>query len=174
MVLDTRRILVIEDDVLVGSCLCEVLEDLGFSAIGPASTGPEALSLAELHKPDIAIVDIQLNGDMDGIDIARAFDDRFGVAVIFLSGKSDDDVVTRAQQAHPVRFLQKPVRASALLGAIEIARDARIADKAGSPNRRPTPKSGPPDATARTVNLRRRRGDQVPNIARRHTFGRGE
>jgi DNA-binding NarL/FixJ family response regulator len=172
MVLDNRRILVIEDDALVGSCLCEVLEDLGFSVIGPASTGPEALSLAELHKPGIAIVDIQLSGEMDGIDIARAFDDRFAVAVIFLSGTRDEDVVDRAQSVHPVRFLLKPFRASTLLSAIEIARDAQIADKAGSPIGQQAPGSSQPDGTARAVNLRRRHGDHVPNTARRRTFGR--
>ena len=172
MVLDNRRILVIEDDALVGSCLREVLEDLGFSVIGPASTGPEALSLAELHKPGIAIVDIQLSGEMDGIDIARAFDDRFGVAVIFLSGQRDADVVSRAQAVHPVQFLQKPFRASALLSAIEAARDAQIADKTGFQNRQQAPGSSQSDGTARAINLRRRRGDRVLNTARRRSFGR--
>ena len=161
IVLDNRLILVIEDDALVASWLCEVLQGLGFSIVGPASSGPEALSLAELHKPDIAIVDIQLSGDMDGIDVARAFEERFGIAVIFLSGLHDETLQMKAQTVHPVSFLRKPFRAGALLDAIETARDfLSSAGRAGSSApAKPADRAGACAEPA--VNFGRRRSDQV-------------
>jgi DNA-binding response OmpR family regulator len=173
MVLDTRRILVVEDDALVAGWLCEVLQDLGFLTIGPASTGPEALSLAELHKPNIAIVDIQLSSEMDGIDVARAFDDRFGIAVIFLSGLCDEDVMARAQTAHPVSFLHKPFRAGALLAAIEIARGVRSAAKTRSPNREEAPDRASARLT-RAESFGRRRGDHCRKPPAGVPFGQAE
>ena len=161
---DLRRVLVIEDDALVASCLCELLHDLEYAVIGPASTGPEALSLAELHRPDIAIVDIRLNGEMDGIDVARAFDERFGIAVIFLSGSCDETVMTRAQGVRPVRFLRKPVRVSALFGAIECALDVQAA-RPGSQGQKPTRASDESSHAGETGCSGRRRGDD-PRIRR--------
>ena len=161
---DLRRVLVIEDDVLVASCLCEVLHDLEYSVIGPASTGPEALSLAELHRPDIAIVDIRLNGKMDGIDVARAFDERFGIAVIFLSGSCDETVMTRAQGVRSVRFLRKPVRVSALFGAIECALDVQAA-RPGYQGQKQTRASNESCHAGETGCSGRRRGD-APRIRR--------
>src|SRR5712691_5426328 len=60
------RILVVEDDTLVSSYIAEVLVTLEFAVIGCASSGPEAIGLAERDLPDLALVDIRLSGPMDG------------------------------------------------------------------------------------------------------------
>jgi DNA-binding NarL/FixJ family response regulator len=119
---EVRTILVVEDDPLVASCVCDILGELEFAVLGAASSGPEALSLAEQDRPDLAVVDIRLSGPLDGVDIARVLTRRFGTAVIFLSGASDQTLFSRAQNVRPVKFLHKPFRPSQLLEAIDAAR----------------------------------------------------
>ena len=116
-------ILVVEDDPLVAAYVCEVLEEFGYPVSGAASTAPEALSLAERDKPDIAVLDIRLSGTMTGIDVAELLARRFHTAVIFLSGTSDRRMIDRAEHTHPVTFLHKPFRPSQLLNAIATVRD---------------------------------------------------
>lgn len=112
-------ILVVEDEPLVATVVCDTLMELGFTVCGSASTAPEALWLAETERPDIAVVDIKLHGDTNGVDLARLLSERFGISVIFLSGSRDRATIARAQGLGPVRFLHKPFRPTDLLNAIE-------------------------------------------------------
>ena len=114
-------ILIIEDDALVATCIGEVLAELGFAVAGVASTGSEALSVAQETHPSLALVDIRLAGPMDGVEVAEALRDRFGIRVIFLSGLRDQKTAERAQAARPLGFLPKPFRPSQVFNAIEQA-----------------------------------------------------
>ena len=116
-----RRILVVEDDALVSSYIAEVLVTLEFAVIGCASSGPEAIGLAERHLPDLALVDIRLSGPMDGIEVAQLLRERFDVPSIFLSGIRDDQTIERARAAGPLGFLQKPFLPSQVFDVIDRA-----------------------------------------------------
>jgi two-component system, response regulator PdtaR len=111
-------ILVVEDEPLVAALIREVLEELGFAVAGVASSGPEALSLAEEHPPALALVDIRLAGPMDGIEVARQLGNA-SVPVIFLSGVDDPEIEERAKSVKPAGFLRKPFRPSQVFNAIE-------------------------------------------------------
>lgn len=113
-------ILVAEDEPLIASCIRKVLEDSGF-AVCIASTGAEALSLAVMYPPDLALVDIRLAGPMNGIEVACRLREDLSVRAIFLSGLFDPGIVERAQAAQPIDFLQKPFRPSQVFNAIERA-----------------------------------------------------
>ena len=76
------RILVVENEALVSSYIAEVLVTLEFAVIGCASSGPEAIGLAERDLPDLALVDIHLSGPMDGIKVAQLLLERCGVLSI--------------------------------------------------------------------------------------------
>jgi DNA-binding NarL/FixJ family response regulator len=114
-------ILVVEDDALVSSYIAEVLITLEFAVIGRASSGPEAISLAEPDPPDLALVDIRLRGPMDGIEVAQLLLKRFGVPSIFLSGIGDDQTIERALTVSSLGFLQKPFLPSQVFEAIDRA-----------------------------------------------------
>ena len=116
MVEYTRRILVIGDDQLVTSYVCDFLGEFGY-ACRSSSSGPDALWLAEENKPDVAIVDLNLRGTSEGITIADALLERFDISVIFLS-ESDDNLIERVQLARSVSFLRKPCRPFEILDAI--------------------------------------------------------
>src|ERR1700719_2898037 len=89
------RVLVVEDDPLVASYLCDLLDEFGYIC-ALASSSCDALWLAAKESPDIVILDICLNGPTDGVALARTLGDRFSIPVIFLSGTYDDALIARA------------------------------------------------------------------------------
>jgi CheY-like chemotaxis protein len=122
----SASILIVEDEALVASYIEEVLAESGFRVVGVASSGPEALSLAEETRPQLALVDIRLTGPIDGIELACLLRQKFALPAIFLSGLADDETTRRAVAAEPLGFLRKPFRPSQVFNAIERAlRQAR-------------------------------------------------
>jgi CheY-like chemotaxis protein len=114
-------ILIVEDEALIASYIQEVLEESGFTIMGVASTGPEAMSLVSASPPDLALVDIKLAGPMDGIEVAQLMRSRFNVNSIFLTAVSDPDTMERAKSATPLGFLEKPFRPSQVFNALQRA-----------------------------------------------------
>jgi len=129
------RVLVVEDEALVGAYIADVLQESGFEVIGIASTGREALSIARDVGADIALVDITLTGPLDGIEVACFIRELYGIGTIFLSGASDPDVVARAGQAQPYGFLRKPFRPGQMYNMLvqALARRSELASTALPP-----------------------------------------
>jgi CheY-like chemotaxis protein len=127
VVTDTSKptsILIVEDEPLIASYIEEVLAESGFRVAGIASSAAEALSLADEARPRLALVDIRLNGAVDGIELACRLRQQFGIPTIFLTGLADAETVRRAEHAQPLGLLRKPFRPSQVFNAIEQALDA--------------------------------------------------
>jgi DNA-binding response OmpR family regulator len=120
-------ILIVEDEALVASYIKDVLEESGFTVAGIASSGREALSLAEQNRPTLALVDIRLAGPMDGVEVACRLNEHFAVRAIFLSGLVDRDTEERAKSAQALGFLRKPFLPSQVFNTIE-----RVLQRSGS------------------------------------------
>lgn len=118
---DDVQVLVVEDEYLVAVYLEDVLDDIGCRCCGVAGTAEEALAVAESERPTIALVDIGLRGGDDGISLACKLRDRFGIAVIFMSGASDPETRQRAEVARPRGFLSKPCTEDELASALRSA-----------------------------------------------------
>ena len=114
-------ILIVEDEALIAANIEEVLAESGFRVAGVAASALEALSIADEHRPQLALVDIRLTGAEDGIELACILRERFGVPSIFLSGLLDPATAARAEAAKPLGFLHKPFRPSQVFNAIERA-----------------------------------------------------
>lgn len=114
-------ILIVEDEALIASSIEDVLAESGFRVAGVASSALEALSIADEHRPQLALVDIRLTGEVDGIELACRLRDEYGVPSIFLSGLIDAAIAARARRAQPLGFLHKPFRPSLVFNAIERA-----------------------------------------------------
>jgi len=112
-------ILIVEDDPLVASCINEFLTEAEFHVAGVASSASEALSLLDHDKPDLALIDINLTGPLDGIDLACLIRSKINAPTIFLSGLADAQTRLRAEAARPLAFLQKPFQPSKLFNAIQ-------------------------------------------------------
>jgi DNA-binding NarL/FixJ family response regulator len=112
------RILIVEDDYFVAIALEQDLADAGFEVVGIAVTAEEALRLADLHRPALAVMDIRLAGARDGIDAAVELRSRFGIGSIFATAHGDETTRARAKNAQPLGWLIKPYSAKTLLEMI--------------------------------------------------------
>ena len=106
--LEGKRILVVEDDEWLAFYIVDILTECGCEISGPVPSGPKALEAAGAARPDLALIDIGLKGQMDGISAALELRARFAVPAVFLSGTVDPLVIERARTAAPLDFLHKP------------------------------------------------------------------
>ena len=128
------RILVIENEVLLRLVVQEILLDLGHEIVGWASSAHEAVAEAERQRPDIVLMDIQLDGAGDGIDAAQAIWDRLGIASVFMTGATDGDTRDRALMTRPLGYLQKPLNRVDLKVVIDRLPRASVPPQPPSPS----------------------------------------
>ena len=119
--MDKARILVVEDESLLAEDIQERLKIFGYGASAIAHSGEEALAAAASACPDLVLMDIRLKGEMDGIETARLFRERFNVPVIYLTGEANDATLERAKATEPLGYLLKPIEEKSLYSTIEIA-----------------------------------------------------
>jgi CheY-like chemotaxis protein len=119
--MSSTKILVVEDEWLVAQGIKESLEDLGYEVVGMAASGGETLRLAAEQQPDLVLMDILLQGDMDGIEVAEHLRHRFEVPVVFLTAYADPQTLARAKVVAPFGYILKPFEVRELHSAIEIA-----------------------------------------------------
>ncbi len=119
MIKKTTRILLVEDEAITALALNMALEDMGYLTCEPVATGSKALERLPLDKPDVILMDINLTGDMDGIETARKIRSQSPTPIIFISGYCSEELATRAEAIHPVEIFVKPVRPQDLQSAIE-------------------------------------------------------
>jgi response regulator NasT len=116
--LPATRILVAEDETLIRMDLVEMLTEAGYEVIAQATNGEEAIALANEHKPDLAILDVQMPV-LDGISAAEKI---IAIApVLMLTAFSQRELVDRARDAGVMAYVVKPFSISDLVPAIEIA-----------------------------------------------------
>lgn len=97
------------------------LEHMGYEVCGHAATGKEAVDLIRRTAPDLVLMDIRLDGDMDGIDTAGAIREQVSVPVIFLTAYGHEDVLSRAKAIEPSGYVLKPLKDRELRANIEMA-----------------------------------------------------
>jgi CheY-like chemotaxis protein len=104
----SRIVLVVEDEAVVALFLADVLAELNYEVCGVAPTGREALTLAAERRPDIAMVDLRLKGDLDGLDTARKLNDEFNIRSVLLSGDPEALRSAASRGVSPIGILNKP------------------------------------------------------------------
>lgn len=119
------RILVVEDEGLVAADLQKRLEKLGYDVPAVASSAKEALDCARSGTFDLALMDIRLRGDTDGIAVARTLRSNHHMPVVYLTAHSDQKTVKRAMDTEPLGYLLKPVSDMALGQAMRGAIDSQ-------------------------------------------------
>ena len=125
----TKTLLIVEDDILPAMALRDELEDAGYRVLDLTGRHPEALEAARAERPDLALVNIQLQGRDDGIALAEEFK-VMGIPVLFISGQ-----VSRARTAQTVALasLPKPYSAVDMVRAVDYLFRRLAGDPAGSP-----------------------------------------
>ncbi|MBU3916049.1 response regulator [bacterium] len=115
------RIMIVEDEFIIQHALKNTLESLKYEVITTVSDGEEAIKKAEEQTPDIVLMDIRLDGKMDGIEAAGIISSRFNIPVVFLTAHAEEHYLEKAKLTHPYGYLIKPVQERDLKIAIEMA-----------------------------------------------------
>ena len=103
-----RRILIVEDERLIALDLQRRLTQLGYTVVGNVAAGAQAITAAFQLRPDLVLMDIRLQGEMDGIDAALQIQADRSVPIIYLTAYVDESTIQRAQATSPWGFLRKP------------------------------------------------------------------
>ena len=128
-----KKVLIVEDEGVVALSLQAALTKMGYTVVGIAVTGSEALGLAEQHRPDVILMDIHIRGDIDGIQTTERLNETTDIPVIFLTAYADDETVKRAIRTRSHSYLVKPYNPRELYSNIEFAiYKRRMKDRVGS------------------------------------------
>lgn len=115
------RILIVEDEPVMGLNIQSRLEVMGYAVTALATTKEDALRQAALTRPDLVLMDIQLQAEMDGIEAAEEIGAQFDLPVVYLTASDDDATLQRARISEPFGYLLKPFSARELHTTIEVA-----------------------------------------------------
>jgi two-component system, response regulator PdtaR len=114
-----ERILIAEDDPDIGQDLKERLEGLEYNVLEITPLANEAIALAGRLKPDLVLMDIQLSGQMDGIEAAEHIR-QLHIPVVFVTGYCDGAIIERAQLTEPCGYILKPYTTSDIAVAVQM------------------------------------------------------
>jgi signal transduction histidine kinase len=115
------RIMVVEDESVVGIDLKRILSNLHYDVVGIIRTGEEAFVKAFEQKPDLILMDIMLDGKMNGIETAKEIKKDMDIPIIFLTAYADNNTLQNAKLIEPYGYVLKPFEDKSLQSAIEIA-----------------------------------------------------
>jgi DNA-binding response OmpR family regulator len=115
------KILVVENELSTGLDLVMEIEQLGYEVVGLADRADEAVEIAYLLEPDVALIKIDIPETLDGIHIARLLRSSFETPAIFIAPNIDQSTFTRAEEVFPVGYLGKPHKSEELKARIEFA-----------------------------------------------------
>jgi DNA-binding LytR/AlgR family response regulator len=114
-------ILVVEDDPAIARLLIAVLQMEGYQVLGPFDNGAEALSEFRSNPVDVALMDVNIRGSLDGIETAARLREHRPVPLIYLTSQSDRDTLERAKGTFPAAYLFKPFTPESVRISIELA-----------------------------------------------------
>lgn len=123
------RVLVVEDQPLAAKDVEATLSVMDYRVVDIVRHGEDAIETAADERPDVVLMDIELAGDLDGIEAAQRIQDEHDVPVVFLTAHAEPETVGRAKQFGPYGYISKPVDAIELRTAIEVATQRRELDE---------------------------------------------
>ena len=115
------NVLVVEDDPITAQDISETLEDFGMRITHSVSTGEKALEVVKSDKPDVILMDINLEGSLDGVGTVVELNKTESIPVIYLTANSDKLTASRAFQTNPYAFITKPFNENDISFAVELA-----------------------------------------------------
>lgn len=123
------QILIVEDERLVAKHISQLLQDDGYTICAIASDGDTAMKKIVEFSPDLVLLDIQIKGEIDGVEVAEHIQSFHDIPIIYLTAFSDSDTLKRAQATNPMGYVLKPFRREQLLSSIMVAFSSHAANK---------------------------------------------
>ena len=121
MSIQKTRVMVVEDEVLIGLMLVRKLRAYGYDVDDVVTTGEESVERAGRTRPSVVLMDVTLAGQMNGIEAARKIKDKYSIPIIIFTGYNDRLIHDQARQIDPVAILAKMDPISDIIAAIETA-----------------------------------------------------
>jgi PAS domain S-box-containing protein/putative nucleotidyltransferase with HDIG domain len=115
------KVLVVEDEVIVARDVLNMLQSLGYESISVTSTSEEAVEAAKKESPHIVLMDIMLEGKMNGVEAADHIYTKLNIPVVYLTSYTDEKIIQKAKKTEPFGYLLKPFEERDLQTTIEIA-----------------------------------------------------
>lgn len=113
------KVLIVEDEVIVSTLIEDTLENYGYTVVGKATNGADAIRITDEKKPDIILMDIYIEGDMDGIMTAEKISEKHDIPIVYLTAYSDRDTIERAIKTKPFGYMIKPFTPVELYASLE-------------------------------------------------------
>ncbi len=117
----TARILIVEDESLSSELVRKILSGMGYDVCAVATNGSEAVEKAVALSPDLILMDIQLRGEMTGVEAAENILRITDLPIVYLTAFADNATIDSAKLTQPYGYIQKPINAGELRSTIEIA-----------------------------------------------------
>jgi PAS domain S-box-containing protein len=114
-------ILIVEDESIVALDMRGRLTEMGYAVVGIAASGEAALALADQKRPDLVLMDIKLQGDLDGVDTAELLRKTQDIPIIFITAFADNRTLSRAKINQAFGYILKPFQEREVLISIEMA-----------------------------------------------------
>jgi DNA-binding LytR/AlgR family response regulator len=119
--MEKLNVFIVEDESIVAKDIQNSLTKLGYNVVGTANNGVDALEKIDNLKPDLVLMDIQIKGNMSGIEVSEKVKERHHIPVIFLTAYADEGTLSRAKITEPYGYILKPFKEIDLHSTIEMA-----------------------------------------------------
>lgn len=116
-----KRVFCVEDNKDIAFLLQDQLEDIGYQLCGVADNALDALAGIRKSKPDVVLIDIELNGKPEGLEIGNFLGSRMNIPFVYLSGHDDPKILDYARKTLPTGYLMKPFNQQDLKTVLEMA-----------------------------------------------------
>ena len=116
-----RKVLVVEDESLIARALTKILNKFNYDIIGIANDSDAALRLLSETKPDIILMDIRIDGKLDGIQTAELIIANYDIPIVYMSSLDDQKTIDRAKQTQPFGYVTKPFEEKDIKIALEMS-----------------------------------------------------
>ncbi len=117
--MDKVRILIVEDEGIVGLDLQRMLQNAGYYACEVVASGEKAIQKADADRPDLVLMDIFLQGELNGVEAAGQIHTRFNIPVIFITANTDKKLKEKALITNPFGYITKPFNEENVLEVIK-------------------------------------------------------
>lgn len=118
---DKTKIIIVEDEAIIADHLAMCLEDLGYKVVAIVDEAEEALRELKKEKANLVLIDININGAIDGVDLAHRINREYAIPFVFITSNTDKITIERVKPTQPAAFIVKPYTTESLSTNIELA-----------------------------------------------------
>lgn len=123
----SKKAIIVEDNLILSILYENMMKEMVFKTVGEIRDGETAVKLIRKYAPDVVIMDIKLEGDMDGIQAAHLIREFTNAPILFITGNSGNEHIERAKKVSNSKFLVKPISEQKLKDAVNEMVDSQIA-----------------------------------------------